>query len=251
MSEVGRLGVIHVHSEYSHDGLDSLERLREFALERGISFVALSDHAEDLEAESFATLVKRCDELSDDLVTLIPGLEYRFAGYRGLHLRALGLRTWSEPTVPDDFVAETAPLAEFTVVAHPLLARYRVPEEIRDGIDVVEVWKPRITRATCPIRARSVCCTRSAAAGRVWWVLPDSNQHDARNEREIRVLLKAPSARPLAELRAGRFVNVGRTMRFAPDVPWSRLRLEALGAFRVAYDAVERGQDQLARALRA
>jgi len=41
------LGVVHVHSNYSHDGRDSLASLATFAAERGIGFIGLTDHAED------------------------------------------------------------------------------------------------------------------------------------------------------------------------------------------------------------
>ena len=48
MSAPGCVGVVHVHSDYSADGRDSLEQLRAFALERGIAFIGLTDHAEHM-----------------------------------------------------------------------------------------------------------------------------------------------------------------------------------------------------------
>ena len=44
-----RVGIVHVHSSYSHDGHDSVEDLRSFAERQGIGFIGLTDHAEDLE----------------------------------------------------------------------------------------------------------------------------------------------------------------------------------------------------------
>src|SRR5690349_9327920 len=69
-----RVGIIHVHSDYSHDGKDSLERLHAFALERGVSFVSLTDHAEDFTPARFADYTAHCRRVSDERVRLIPGL---------------------------------------------------------------------------------------------------------------------------------------------------------------------------------
>src|SRR5687767_6243770 len=90
MSDSGRVGAIHVHSSYSHDCLDSPEQLRSFALERGIAFVALTDHAEDFAPARFDEYVRHGRAVSDSDVSLVPGLEYRFDGFPGMHLLALG-----------------------------------------------------------------------------------------------------------------------------------------------------------------
>ncbi|MDQ6828962.1 MAG: PHP domain-containing protein, partial [Gemmatimonadota bacterium] len=134
------VGVVHVHSDYSRDGKDPLSRLREFALERGIAFVALTDHAEDFVSELFDEYVAECASLSDDRVRLIPGLEFRFAKHRGLHLLAMGLTRLIAPETPDAFAAEAPDAARFTAMAHPVLARYVLPESVAARIDAIEVW---------------------------------------------------------------------------------------------------------------
>src|SRR5215469_5131451 len=98
------VGVVHVHSAYSHDSRDSLASVREFALARELRFVGLTDHAEDFDADRFAAYRAECAGLSDAAVTLIPGLEFRFEGYTGLHLLALGLTRWITPAKPEDFI---------------------------------------------------------------------------------------------------------------------------------------------------
>src|SRR5687768_3658683 len=124
MSERGRVGVIHVHSSYSHDCLDSPEQLRSFALERGIAFVGLTDHAEDFAPDRFDEYVRHCQTVSDGEVSLVPGLEYRFDGFPGMHLLALGLTQWIAPQTPSEFIAQTRGVAKFTIAAHPVLASY-------------------------------------------------------------------------------------------------------------------------------
>ena len=127
MTDNSRLGVIHLHSEYSHDGRDSIAALHAFALERGIGFIGLTDHAEDFEPDRYLALQQECAAVSDSRVRIIPGLEYRFNGYPGLHLLALGLTKWIAPKTPAEFIQQTrGHVASFTVVAHPGLADYQV-----------------------------------------------------------------------------------------------------------------------------
>jgi hypothetical protein len=240
-------GVIHVHSDYSHDGRDSLERLRDFALERGLGFVGLTDHAEDLDPAVFAAYLERCRLLSDERMALIPGLEYRFEGRRGLHLLALGLRQWIEPRTPAEFIEQAREAASFTVWAHPVLCRYRVPEAVLQGIDAIEVWNaayntrylpdPRAIRLLHALRT-----TRPEVVGTV-----GLDQHDSRNDRQTRTHLHHAGADPLRELKAGRFTSSGRTMRFDAWVRWHPIRLAALSTARRAFDTVERTQEHLAR----
>lgn len=250
MSAVRRVGVIHVHSDYSHDGCDSLEQLREFAIAHALAFVGLADHAEDLDPSRFETYLRHCRTLSDDRVRLIPGLEYRFAGHTGLHLLALGLSRWIAPPTPDAFIAEARSAADFTVVAHPALARYRIPATVLDGIDAVEVWNASYDTRYLPdpraIRVlRAIRRTRPEVVGTA-----GLDQHDSRNYRETRVIVTVDGTDPLRALRAGRFVNAGRTMTFDPTVAWHPVRLGALSVARWAFDRVERVHERRARRAR-
>ncbi len=247
MSSGGRIGIIHVHSDYSRDGSDSLEHLREWALERGIRFIGLTDHAEDFDEELFDAYAARCRELSDERLRLIAGLEFRFAGHTGLHLLALGLTRWITPRTPQEFISQSRGAAGCTVVAHPVLSRYRIPEAVLDGIDAIEVWNasyntrylpdPRAIRVLHTLRQRRPEVVGTAGL----------DQHDSRNDRGVRVIVYG-GPDPIAELKAGRFTNIGRTMRFDPSVGWSPFRLRALSVTRWAFDHVERTQERLARA---
>ena len=251
MTNLVRVGVVHVHSHFSHDCRDSLERLREFALERGISFIGLTDHAEDLEDDDFDLLTGACRTLSDERVELIPGLEFRFPGYSGLHLLALGLRRWITPGTPADFMRQTLGVAEFTIVAHPVLPDYRVPEEVRAGIDAIEVWNasyntrylpdPRAIRLLHEMRR-----TRPEVVG-----IAGLDQHDASNDRGTRVILEPGTmGEPLAALKAGRFTNQGVTMRFEAAAPFGPTRLGALQGLRFGLDVVNAVHERAVRLAR-
>jgi hypothetical protein len=247
MSTGRRTGVIHVHSDYSRDCGDSLERLREFALEHELSFIGLTDHAEDLGPERFHEYVRHCRSVSDTQVRVIPGLEFRFDGFTGLHLLALGLTRWIAPGTPDDFIVEARDAAMFTIVAHPLLAGYRLPPAVARGIDAIEVWNasyntrylpdPRAIRLLHEVRR-----TRPEVVGTV-----GLDQHDSHNYRQTRVVVNGAHPDPVGALKAGHFTNAARTMTLGPAVDWDPLRLGALSLARWALDRVDRLQERLAR----
>ena len=244
---LARVGVMHVHSRYSHDGRDSLDDLRRFMRQHRIGFLALTDHAEDVSAGQWTELVDACARASDADCRIIPGLEFRFAGYTGLHLLALGLRRWLQPATPGDFIAQVRGEAAMTVVAHPGLARYVVPTEVAAGIDAIEVWNGAYNTRYLP-DPRAIALLRRIQQRRpevVGTVGPD--QHDARNDRQLRVVVESASSDPLADLRAGRFRNHGLTMTFAGAVDWSPSAIAALGAVRFVFDRIERTQDRWAR----
>lgn len=246
-----RVGVVHVHTDYSHDGKDSIERLRDFALERGIAFVGLTDHAEDLSAAQYDELVARARAASDDDVSIIPGLEYRFDGYSGLHLLALGLSRRIDPATPEEFAIQAGAAARFTIAAHPGLFRYDMPDSVARTIDAIEVWNAAYNTRYLPDPAAVRLLERVRTRRPEIVGIAGLDQHDSRNDRGTRVILLDPEPRdPLAELKAGRFVNRGGTMEFAAKKPFGPLGLAALTGLRLGLDAVNFLHERGARALR-
>jgi len=241
------VGVVHVHSAYSHDCRDALPRLREFALERGLRFVGLTDHAEDFDEGRFAAYRAECASLSDATVTLIPGLEFRFEGYTGLHLLALGLTRWIAPATPADFIRETRGVTGLTIAAHPVLFKYTAPAEVLAGIDAIEVWNAKYnTRYLPDPRAiRLLHEVRRARPDVVATVGLD--QHDAANDRRTRVIVDDGAADPLTQIRDGRFQNEGLRLSFGPAVDWPPYGLRLLEATRYVFDHVERAHERLAK----
>lgn len=242
------IGIIHVHSNYSHDGLDTLERLRDFALDRGIGFIGMTDHAEDFDPPRYVEFQEHCSSLSDDSVSIIAGLEYRFSGYPGLHLLALGLSRMIEPTTPEDFCQQTRDAAEFTIVAHPVLPEYQIPACVAESLDAIEVWNAAYNTRYLP-DVRAIRLYQMLSRHRPEMVATAGlDQHDSRNDRETRVELANPSAHhPLAELKAGRFINRGRTMTFGARVGMGTTRLGMLSAARWSLDRVNEVHETLLR----
>jgi hypothetical protein len=249
---VGPVGAIHVHSDYSHDGRDPLSRVRDWAAATGTRFVLMTDHAEDFDAARFAEYRAACAALSDGQVALIPGLEFRFKGYRGLHLLACGLDTWAAPVSLDAFVRDVGPHARLTILAHPLLSGYMVPAGLHGSIDAIEVWNAAYNTRYLP-DPRAILLLRAVRRARpTTFGVAGLDQHDAANDRQTRVVLRdaADLADPLAAIRDGRFTNRGKTMSFGAEVEWPIAGLAALFVVRVVFDGIERTQEHITRAWR-
>ena len=244
-------GAIHMHSDYSHDGLDSLEQLRDVSLSRGIRWLGMTDHAEDFDAEIFGEYVAHCDRLSDAGFKFVPGLEFRFAGFRGVHLFAVGLRHWMEPRTFEDFFAGTRDLHCFTVLAHPVLCQHSAPEVVLENVQAIEIWNTNYnTRYLADPAAiklfHNVRAKRPSVVATV-----GLDQHDSSNDREVRTLIaEADFMDPVAALKAGRFSTIGRSAAFdsTATVPASVLRQMAIK--RRALDTANRLQDRVLFALR-
>lgn len=248
MSMPSLMGVVHVHSTYSHDGSDDLPALRRFALDRHLAFVGLTDHAEDLDEALYRRYMAECAELSDNAVRLIPGLEFRFAGLPGLHLLALGLRQWIEPKTPAEFITSSEPVAGFTILAHPVLTGYRVPTDVAEGINGVEVWNASYNTRYLPDPAAIALLHRIRRSRPDVVGVAGLDQHDSSNDRGTRVVLSQGGAvDPLEELRAGRFLNRGRTMEFDSGVRMGRVRFGLLRQGRRLLDVANRMHDRVVR----
>jgi hypothetical protein len=250
MSGAELVGIAHVHSDYSRDGHDSLEQLYDFAVGRGIGFIALSDHAEDLDPARFEQYRRHCEALSDSRVRLFPGLEFRFTGFTGLHLLALGLREWIDPPTPEAFIAAAPRAAALTMLAHPKLTDYKIPVSVSEAIQSVEVWNaayntrylpdPRAIRLLHGIRE-----SRADVFG-----IAGLDQHDSRNDRELRVGITSRDDEPLSAMRKGKFRNIGPYLSMTPSCldSW---QMPMLRAARWVLDTAEAAQVRFAPAGRA
>ena len=248
MTHDARTGAVHVHSAYSHDGRDSLGDLRDFARAHGLSFLALTDHAEDIDPAAYGEYVAACQRLSDERVRLIPGLEFRFAGFKGLHLLVLGLYTRLSATTPEQLLAQTRRAPVFTVWAHPILADYEAPPAVAAGVDAVEIWNASYnTRYLPDPRAIAVLTALRRARPEVVGTA-GLDQHDRRNDRGTRVVLQRDGGDAVTELKAGRFFNLGRTMRLEATGSMSPMRFAALSAARATFDRLEHVHERVARA---
>src|ERR671918_2188878 len=83
-------GMLHVHSTFSYDGHHSLEEIVQYARERNIRFLAMSEHSDGLDQPTFDRYVQECARQTTSDCLVIPGVEFSCEG--DLHILGFGLR---------------------------------------------------------------------------------------------------------------------------------------------------------------
>lgn len=131
-------GFIHVHSDFSRDGLCSVGELAEFANAAGYQFVGLTDHAEDLSPEDGEALRQECEKHSGDALVMIPGLEFRCTG--DVHILGIGITHRIPHTDPILVASEILKREALAILAHPGRIGYRCPPGLWGVLNGIEVW---------------------------------------------------------------------------------------------------------------
>lgn len=216
MGQVERArGVVHVHSAFSADGSLSIDEIARRCVDRGLSFVALTDHAEDVDQAAMRRLVAACQKRSRDGFVLIPGLEYRLS--EQVHILAIGqYQLLDAPGVVD--AIEAAFGDGCVLVASHCTLDSDIPPRVLEILSAVEIWN--VSRHT-----RFLPAGGGVAAYRQWSrAYPDLlaigglDMHSGREWGCAVVLERDCEVRQdtvLSELRAGRFYTKGRFASFS------------------------------------
>ena len=151
-------GVLHVHSLFS-DGEESLERLVEIFRQSGMSFAAVSDHAEVFDEARMEQYVRLCESLSDDRFLVIPGLEFAMHGGT-IHILGYGINRRVRFSSMEQLVDGIHAEGGIAVLAHPPAGSTNMIGPIKAKLDGIEVWNARYDGVHAP-RADSFQLLRS------------------------------------------------------------------------------------------
>jgi len=135
-------GVLHVHSDLSHDGSLGLEELKSFFISKGFNFLCLTDHSQDVSVERFQELKKELRRLSDDCFVFIPGIEYSCD--HGVHIMGIGIEDITGETEHGKVIDHIHNSGGIAVWAHPMTSKYadKLPSWI-SRLDGMEIWNLR------------------------------------------------------------------------------------------------------------
>ena len=126
-------GILHNHSACSKEGCYALGVLRRRWAD-SLDFAAMTEHAERISAEEFASYVSECDALSDERFRFIPGLEVATTSGDML---LLGCREYICTRDPLQVLA-SIPQHTVVILAHP--EEGKVQAEVLARIHAVEGW---------------------------------------------------------------------------------------------------------------
>jgi hypothetical protein len=131
-------GALHVHSALSGDGTMTIAELARLYRQRGYQFIALTEHAEDLDETAVEILKSQSCENSDERLRIIPGLE--FSAHGELHILGPGVtRLFPQ----DDRLAVIEHIhaqGGLAILAHPRRIGWNCPPNVVRVIDAVELW---------------------------------------------------------------------------------------------------------------
>jgi len=131
-------GAVHVHSTLSRDGTMTIAELTGYFREKGYQFLALSEHAEDMDEAKVQALREQSAANSDDEFCVIPGIE--FAVTRQIHIVGVGIVNLIRLDNPV-YVAECMREQKgFSILAHPKRLGWDCPPEVARAVDAVEIW---------------------------------------------------------------------------------------------------------------
>jgi len=142
-------GLIHIHSKYS-DGDLSLPEIKERAQNLGANFVLMADHMEYFKSQKeLDEMIEECRKLSGDDFLMVPGFEV--SPKRSYHIIVYNGRNFinHDPDFNDiiklDFTEE-----HFLVLAHASHYSGKLPKELTDKLDGIEVWNAKYDSKYAP-----------------------------------------------------------------------------------------------------
>ncbi len=150
-------GLLHVHSNYSYDGKESLSSLKQFLIGKGINFCCLTEHTDFLTKEKAEAMMTEAKALSDENFVFIPGFE---VPYKSAHILQIGSENWLGQMADDRLLLEWSEQSPLTILAHPVRNDFIVNDVMLAAIDGVEIWNQQYEGKIVP-RPRAIKLLRT------------------------------------------------------------------------------------------
>ena len=239
MSEPVR-GIIHVHSDFSRDGLCSISDLGDFGREAGFQFIGLTDHAEDLSISDMESLRRECEKHSDESFAMIPGLEFQCT--EDIHILGLGAAENIASTDPVTVAKKIHNLGGLAILAHPGRNGHQCSQELCRVLHGIEIWNAADDGRVVPPPANLHLLQKARGSNLAISALGGVDLHWLDGLPGITIELRLKSHLPvrpeivLNSLRSANFVVRGRYVAFDAHPAPSTLGRMSLAVFRRLYD---------------
>lgn len=131
-------GALHVHSTLSRDGTMAIPDLVQWYRRNHYQFLALGEHAEDLDETKMQVLRQQSAENSTGQFCVIPGIE--FVCSSDIHILGIGAGNLISEKDPLSVIQAIHEQGGFAVLAHPKRIGWRCPREVLLALDAAEIW---------------------------------------------------------------------------------------------------------------
>ena len=231
--------LLHVHSSFSHDSKTDLAVIAVRARQEGIRCVLMAEHNNFMNEEQTAALVRRCAELSDESLLIVPGLELAFSSNR-IHLLAFGIGHYIDSSsdgvtfasLIDRIHAEDG----IAVLAHPShrQASTLIDPQDMQHLDGIEIWNVKNGNRFVPTSPDLRLLHRVRTAGGRAFGFAGLDWHHANRFCRLVLRVDAPALSRDAvftALRCGRFSVHGPFVAVHATGEASPMRLAGYDAF--------------------
>lgn len=131
-------GALHVHSTLSRDGTLTIGELVSWYRQRRYQFVALGEHAEDLDEGKAGSLRQLAKENTESGFCMIAGIEYVCHG--DVHIFGMGAAHLIAERSPLTVIEAIQRQNGIAILAHPKRMGWKCPPDIVRAIDAAEIW---------------------------------------------------------------------------------------------------------------
>jgi hypothetical protein len=131
-------GILHIHSDFSYDGYNSVEEWASFLKKKGYDFVCFTEHDDSFNHHKMIQLIEACKKVSTHSFHAIPGLEFRCNDL--VHILGIGIKSYRsihDPFVAASFIREDGGMS---VIAHPVLSNKEIILQLVNVVDGIEIW---------------------------------------------------------------------------------------------------------------
>ena len=131
-------GAVHVHSTLSRDGTMTIAGLVQYFKTKGYHFLAMGEHAEDLDQARVQALQEQSAANSSDHFCVIPGIE--FAVTRNTHIVGIGIVEMIPLENPAYVAGRIREQGGMSILAHPKRLGWDCSAETVLALDAAEIW---------------------------------------------------------------------------------------------------------------
>ena len=168
-------GVLHIHSDFSHDGKHSIAEIAAWARGEALDFVVLTEHDRTFSQTKFEDLVAECQAQSRE-VLIIPGIEYSFSCEgRWIHTNVVGIDRFLDNDTDFEklstFLDDVHARGGVSILNHPGNVMHLVSDDLLARFDLFEGWntghdhryapRSRILKLRGRCRGRESCIASS------------------------------------------------------------------------------------------
>jgi len=140
-------GLLHVHSDFSYDGKNSIKELKNWGKTQGLNFIILTEHDNDFDDVKFKTYYNECVIQSSEDLIFIPGIEYSFGSQRHIHINVFGVEELikTNNTLNDipRFLTDVAAKGGLSVLNHPKSVVKEIQHIDFSALFGVELWNTK------------------------------------------------------------------------------------------------------------